>query len=86
MEEAAEKASHPLLDCFVVTGPLANIFIFIVLEGLLRQQEDLFRTGTETERMIEEKVIQFVGANEILGLLFNLSRTYDQARDGLAVR
>ena len=42
-------------------------------EGYLCQIVDFGRTEAEAEKLIEEKVMQFLGTLQILGLLFDVA-------------
>ena len=59
-KEAAHKGRQPLLDGRIVLH---------ALEGLVRGTEDLARRIAETQHVIQEKVVQLVRADQILGLL-----------------
>ncbi len=64
LEEAAEEGVEPFLDRGLVVD---------ACEGFLRQEKDFGRMGTEAQEMVEEEVVQFVRADQVLCLLFDIA-------------
>ena len=64
LEEAAEKGMEPFLEGGIVVG---------FPECPLRQEVDLRGGGTEAQEVIEEEIVQLVGAYQILRLLLDIS-------------
>ena len=49
------------------------IIVSLYTEGMTSKHEELGRTESETQEMIEEEVVQFIWAYKILGLLADVA-------------
>ena len=63
-EEAAEECLEPMLD---------DVIVVPAFEGFLRKQENLHRAESMTHEIIEEEVVELVGANQVLCLLLDIA-------------